>query len=165
MCILSTSQTCSIPATPGREKLSLAFVQGERYPKRKVNALAKVNVHFTYTDERFVFIGERFFNRWDPMGLNQGARCWDRRQTRLSRAFKIPRSSGAAPISRLAAPLFFSFRWTWGRFQQRVYFAARSVQPAGMSPPLVMRGNRKGAANSDAPGIDGPWAVIYARIK
>ena len=103
-----------MPATPGREKLSLAFVQGERYPKRKVNALAKVNVHFTYTDERFVFIGERFFNRWDPMGLNQGARCWDRRQTRLSRAFKIPRSSGAAPISRLAAPLFFSFSWTWG---------------------------------------------------
>jgi len=73
-----------------------------------------VNVHFTYTDERFFFIGERFFNRWDPMGLNQGARCWDRRQTRLSRPFKIPRSSGAAPISRLAAPLFFSFSWTWG---------------------------------------------------
>lgn len=165
MCILSTSQTCSMPATPGREKLSLAFVQGERYPKRKVNALAKVNVHFTYTDERFVFIGERFFARWDPMGLNQGARCWNHRQTRLSQAFKIPRSSGAAPISRLTAPLFFSFRWTCGRFQQRVYFAARSVQPAGMSPPLVMCGNRKGAANSDAPGIDGPWAVIYARIK
>ncbi|WP_302012070.1 hypothetical protein, partial [Collinsella tanakaei] len=77
-----------MPATPGREKLSLAFVQGERYPKRKLNALARVNVHFTYTDERFVFIGERFFARWGPMGLNQGARCWNHRQTRLSRFIK-----------------------------------------------------------------------------
>jgi hypothetical protein len=77
-----------MPAAPGREKLSLAFVQGERYPNSRGNALAKVNVHFTYTNERFVFIGERFFNRWDPMGLNQGARYWDRRQTRLSRFIK-----------------------------------------------------------------------------
>ena len=49
-----------------RDCSSPASVQGERYPKSETNALGKVNVHFTYTDERFVFIGERFFEGSAP---------------------------------------------------------------------------------------------------